>query len=78
MPCLRPLVEIRNTLITLTIKFPEIAIVFLDQVFSEFNDNSYNLNHNETGNLSNALAQFLPEEARDSIEIKIIDKSEAE
>lgn len=48
MPCLRPLVEIRNTVITLTIKFPEIAIVFLDQVFSEFNDNSYNLNDNET------------------------------
>lgn len=48
MPCLRPLVEIRNTVITLTIKFPDIAIVFLDQVFSEFNDNSYNLNDNET------------------------------
>ena len=38
MPCLRPLVEIRNTVITLTIKFPDIAIVFPDQVFSEFND----------------------------------------
>ena len=37
-----------------------------------------NLNHNETGNLSNALAQLLPEEAHDSIQIKIIDKSEAE
>lgn len=37
-----------------------------------------NLNQDETANLSIALANYLPEEARDSIQVKIIDRSEAE
>jgi hypothetical protein len=37
-----------------------------------------NLNHNETHNLTQALADFLPESARDSIQVKIIDKVEAQ
>ena len=41
-----------------------------DQTFEQLINN---LNHNETGNLTQALANYLPESARESIQVKIID-----
>lgn len=46
-----------------------------DQTFEQLINN---LNQNETANLTAALATILPESARDSIQVKIIDKQEAQ
>jgi hypothetical protein len=46
-----------------------------DQTFEQLING---LNHNETANLTAALATILPESARDSIQVQIIDKGEAQ